>query len=135
MRTNLLFQNFQGAISDYNRVLHFEVYDHDEFFDEIMESALSELFTRRMKMLSRPDGFLLYGKLGLDFFSTSEFLYPNMKIRLRPIGARPNFYMTSDNPNVSPGIVDCSLVVLLSRMIITRKEWTCLLTLLWSSTF
>ena len=32
-----------------------------------------------------------------------------MKIRLRPIGARLNFYMTSDNPNVSPGIVDCSL--------------------------
>ena len=32
-----------------------------------------------------------------------------MKIRLRPIRARPNFYMISDNPNVSPGIVDCSL--------------------------
>ena len=32
-----------------------------------------------------------------------------MKIRLRLIGARPNFYMISDNPNVSIGIVDCSL--------------------------
>ena len=30
-----------------------------------------------------------------------------MKIRL--IGARPNFYMISDNPNVSLGIVDCTL--------------------------
>ena len=25
-----------------------------------------------MKLLSRPDGFMLYGKLGIDFFSTSE---------------------------------------------------------------
>ena len=60
-------------------------------------------------MLSRLDGFMLYGKVGDDFFSTSELLYPNMKIRLRVIIARPNFYMISDNPNVSLGIVDCSL--------------------------
>ena len=32
-----------------------------------------------------------------------------MKIRLRLIRARPNFYMISDNPKVSLGIVDCSL--------------------------
>ena len=32
-----------------------------------------------------------------------------MKIRLRLITARPKFYMISDNPNVSLGIVDCSL--------------------------
>ena len=75
-----------------------------------MEAPLSEpFFTRRMKMLSRPDGFMLYEKLGVDFFSTSELLYPNMKNRLRLIRARPNFYMISDNPNVSRGIVDCSL--------------------------
>ena len=75
-----------------------------------MEAPLSEpFFTRRMKMLSRPDGFMLYGKLGVDVFSTSELLYPNMKFRLRLIRARPNFYMISDNPNVSLGIVDCSI--------------------------
>ena len=62
-----------------------------------------------MKMLSRPGGFMLYGKLGDDFFSTSELLYPSMKIRLQLIKARPIFYMISDNPNVSLGIVDCSL--------------------------
>ena len=62
-----------------------------------------------MKLLSRPDGFMLYGKLGIDFLSTSELLYPNMIIRLRLIRARRNFYMISDNPNVSLGIVDCSL--------------------------
>ena len=52
---------------------------------------------------------MLYGKLRIDFLSTSDWLYPNMKTRLRLIGARPNFYMISDNPNVSLGIVDCSL--------------------------
>ena len=52
---------------------------------------------------------MLYGKMRIDFFSTSELLYPNMKIRLRLIRARPNFYMISNNPNVSLGIVDCSL--------------------------
>ena len=31
-------------------------------------------FTKRMKLLSRLDGFMLYGKLGIDFFSTSELL-------------------------------------------------------------
>ena len=32
-----------------------------------------------------------------------------MNFRLRLIRARPNFCMISDNPNVSLGIVDCSL--------------------------
>ena len=102
--------NFKGAISEYKGVLHCEVYDYEEFPDEIMEVLFSEpFFTRRMRMLSRPDGFMLYGKWGVDFFSTSELLYPNMKVRLRLIRARPNFYMISDNPNVSLGIVDCSI--------------------------
>ena len=102
--------NFKGAIFEYKGVLHCEGYDYEEFPDEIMEAPLSEPFlTRRMKMLSRTDGFMLYGKLGVDFFSTSELLYPNMKTRLQLIRARPNFYMISDNPNASLGIVDCSL--------------------------
>ena len=52
---------------------------------------------------------MLYGKTEIDLFSTSELLYPNMKVRLRLIRARPNFYMISDNANVSLGFVDCSL--------------------------
>ena len=102
--------NFKGATSEYKGVLQCEGYDYEELPDEIMEAPLSELFfTRRMKMLCRPDGFMLYGKLGVDFFSTSEMLYPNMKVRLPLIRARTNFYMISDNPNVTLGIVDCSL--------------------------
>ena len=77
-----------------------------------MEASLSEpFFARRMKMLSRPDGFMLYGKLGVDFLSTSELLHPNMTVRLRLIRARPNFYKISDNPNISLVIVDCSLYI------------------------
>ena len=54
--------NFKGAISEYNGVLHCEGYDYEEFPDEIKEAPLSEpFFTRRMKMLSRPEGFMLYG--------------------------------------------------------------------------
>ena len=60
-------------------------------------------------MLSKLDGFMLYGILRVDFSSTSELLYPNMKFRLRLNRARPNFYMISDNPNVSLGVVDCSV--------------------------
>ena len=68
-------KKIKGAISEYKGVLHCEGYDYEELLDEIMEAPLFEpFFTRRMKMLSRPDGFLLYGKLGVDFFSTSELL-------------------------------------------------------------
>ena len=56
--------NFKGAIPEYKGVLHCEGYDFEEFPDKSMEAPLSEpFFTRRMKMLSRPDGFMLYGKL------------------------------------------------------------------------
>ena len=104
------FNNFKGAFSECKGVLHCEGCDYEEVLDEIMEAPLSErFFTRRMKMLSRPDGFMLYGKVGVDFFCTSEMLYPNMKVRLRLIRARPNFYMISENPNVNLGIVDCPL--------------------------
>ena len=101
--------NFKAAIFEYKGVLHCEGYDYEQDPEDISNHLPDPFFTRRMKLLSRPDGFMLYSKLGIDFFSTSELLYPNMKIRLRLIRARPNFYMISDNPNVSLGIVDCSL--------------------------
>ena len=101
--------NFKAAISEYKGVLHCESYDYEQNPEDISNPLPDPFSTRRMKLLSRPDGFMLYGKLGIDFSSTSELLYPNMKIRLRLIRARPNFYVISDNPNASLGIVDCSL--------------------------
>ena len=101
--------HFQAAISEYKGVLLCEGYDYEQDPEDFANPLPDPFFTRRMKLLSRPDGFMLYGKLGIDFFSTSELLYPIMKNRLRLIRARPNFYMISDNPNVSLGIVDCSI--------------------------
>ena len=73
-----------------------------------------------MKLLSRAEGFMLYGKLGIDFFSTSELPYPNIKVRLRLIRSRPNFYMISDNPNESLAIMDCSLY---TRRIAIKEDY------------
>ena len=100
--------NFKAAISEYKGVLHCEGYDYEQDPEDISNPYLIPFFTR-MKLLSRPDGFMLYGKLGIYFFSTSELPYPNMKFRLRQIRARPHFYKISDNPNSSLTIVDCSL--------------------------
>ena len=113
--------NFKGAISEYKGVLHCEGYYYEKFLDEIMEAPLSEpFFTRRKKMLSRPNGFMLYGTLGVDFFSNLDCFYPKMKNSLRLISARPNFYMISDNPNISLGNVDSSLC---TRRIALRGDY------------
>ena len=101
--------NFKAAISEYKGVLHCEGYDYEQDREDISNPLADPFFTGRMKLLSRPDGLMLYGKMWIDFFSTSELLYPNMKLRLRLIRARANLYMISDNPNVSLGIVGCSL--------------------------
>ena len=96
--------NFIKYMTENKGVLHCEGYDYEE--DQNLLEGL--FFTRRMKLYSRPDGFMLYGKLGSGFCTTLELVYPNMKIRIRLIRARPNFYTISENPNVSLGVVDCS---------------------------
>ena len=105
------------TLSEYKEVLHCEEYDYEEDPENLHEGPF---FTRRMKFYSRPDGFMLYGKLGMDFFTTSELLYPNMKVRIRLIRARPNFYMISENPNVSWGFVDCSLY---TRRVMLKEDY------------
>ena len=101
--------NFRAAISEYKGILHCEGYDYEQDSKDTTNPLPDPFFTRRMKLLSRPNGLMLFGKLGIDFFSTSELLYPNMKIKLRLIRGRPSFYIISDNPNVSLGKMDCSL--------------------------
>ena len=66
---------------------------------------------------------MLYGKLGVDFFAISELLCPNMKVRLRLIWARPNFYVISDTPMLVLELLISrfTLIVLLSLMITTKK--------------
>ena len=95
--------NFKSTMTDLKGVLHCERYDYEKYPGNLNEGPF---FTRRIKLYSRPDGFMLYTKLGIDFFTTSEILNPNLKIRIRLIKTRPNFYMISENPNVSLGVVD-----------------------------
>ena len=63
--------NFKSTMTDYKGVLHCEVYDYAEDPENLNEGPF---FTRRMKLCSRTDGFMLYGKLGIDFFTTPELL-------------------------------------------------------------
>ena len=110
--------NFKSTLTDFKGILHCEVYDWEEYPEKLLEGSF---FRRRMKLYSRPKGFMLYGKLGIDFLTTSELLYPNMKVRIRLIRARPNFYMITENPNVSLGIVDCCMY---NRRVISKKTLT-----------
>ena len=104
MFTNLTFpNNFKRTLTDYKGVLFCKGIDYEEDPENLLEGPF---FTKRMKFYSRTDGFMLYGKLGIDFHTASELLYLNMKVRIRLIRVRSNFYMISENPNVSLGIVD-----------------------------
>ena len=109
--------NFKRTLTDYKGVLHCEGYDYEKDPENLLEGPC---FTRRMKLYSRPDDFMLYGKLSIDFLTTSQLLYRNMKVRIRLPRARPNSYMISENPNVSFGIVDCSLY---TRRLILSEDY------------
>ena len=73
-----------------------------------------------MKKLSTPNGFVLYSNLRVDFFSTSVLLCTNLKNRRRIFRAKPNFYVISDNPNVSLGPIYCSLY---TRLTVLKDDY------------
>ena len=98
--------NFESTLTDYKGVLHCEWYDYEEDPENLLEGPF---FTRRTKFYSRPDVFMLYGKRGIGCLKNLELLYPNMKVRISLFRARPNFGKIGENPNVSLGILDCSL--------------------------
>ena len=64
--------NFKAAISDNNGILPCEGYDYEQDPEDISNPLPDPFFTRRIKLLSRFDVFMLCGKLGIDIFSTSE---------------------------------------------------------------
>ena len=69
--------NFMGAITEYNGVLHCEGYEHEQDPEDVANPLPDPFFTRRMKLLSRHDRFMLYGQLGIDF---SELLNCSIQI-------------------------------------------------------
>ena len=107
----------KNTLTDYQGDLHCEGYDYEEDPENLLEVPF---FTRRMKLYSGPDSFMLYGKLVIDFRTASELLYPNTKVRIRQVRTRPNFYMISENPNVSLGFVDCSLY---TRLLMLKEDY------------
>ena len=102
MRTCLLIPTTSGGLSLNTR----EFCTSEE---TTMKIFLMNFWKRLCFMFNRPAAFMLYGKLGVDFLSFSELIYPSIRIRLQLIRARPNFYEISDNPNLNLGIVGCSL--------------------------
>ena len=73
-------KNFQKTLTEYKGVLHCERSDYEEDPENLLEGPI---FTRRIKLYGRPDGFMFYGNLDRDFFTTSELLHPNMIVRIR----------------------------------------------------
>ena len=67
------------------------------------------LFTDRANSSGIGISFSLYERLAIDLFTCKKLMLPNTKVRIKLIRARPNFYVLSDNPNISLKIVDCSL--------------------------
>ena len=63
--------------------------------------------SRKAKM---NEEFFFYGMLGIDVFTYDKFLLPDVKIRLRLVRSRPNFYsITNQNINFSCSILQASL--------------------------
>ena len=58
-RKSHVSNNFKAAISEYKGVLHCEGYDCEQDPEDISNTLPDPFFTRRMKLLSRPDSFML----------------------------------------------------------------------------
>ena len=82
---------------------------HGYSFEENPDAFDMHPFTDRANFLGTGITFSLYGRLAIDLFTCEKLLLPNTKVRIKLVRARPNYYMLSDNPNVSPKIVDCLL--------------------------
>ena len=64
--------NFKSTLSDHKGVLHCEGYEYEEDPETLFEDPF---FSRRMKVCRRLDGFMLYGKLGINFLTTTVSEY------------------------------------------------------------
>ena len=82
---------------------------HGYSFEEYPDAFEMHPVTDRANFLGTGITFSLYWRLAIDLFTCEKLLLPKTKVRIELIRARPNFYMLSDNPNVSLKIVDCSL--------------------------
>ena len=61
-------------------------------------------FTDRAKSLGAGITFLTQWRLVIDLFSCKNLMLSKTKVSIKLIRARPNLYMLSDIPNVSPKV-------------------------------
>ena len=67
-----IYNNFKGVTFENKGVFHCRGYYNEKVPENFFEVPLTQPFLSiRMQRLSRPDGFMWHGKLGVDFFSTS----------------------------------------------------------------
>ena len=110
MHASQIFNNIERAIPEDEKFCSVKGLTTKKHLMRILtDHCLNFLFTGRKKMLSRPDGFLLFGEQGFDLICTTELHFFKMKDRVRLITAIPNFYTISESADVSLGIDDCSL--------------------------
>ena len=93
---------------------------HGYSFEEYPEAFDKHPFTDRANSLGSGIFFSLYGRLPIDLCFCEKLFVPKTKIQIELIGARPNFYMLSENPNVSLKIVDCLLFT--RRMLVAEPN-------------
>ena len=97
------------------RVLHSKKHSSEEPPDEniVADAALSDDFlTRRKKNQKRTEGFTLYVNLVLHFFVFSEIQSAEKKVRQQVVRTTANFWMNSDNLNVSFSTAGFSLYLI-----------------------
>ena len=80
--------NFKNTLSDYKGVLRCEGYDYEADPENLHES---QFFTRRMKLYSIPDGYMLYGKLGIDSFYNIGITMPKYESTNQVISSATKF--------------------------------------------
>ena len=92
---------------EYDGILNCEGFAYEEGLDEILNATLSEPFSQgEGECFVDPIVSCFIANWLVDFFFSSELLYPDMKQMLQLIRNMRNFNMTSDSPNVCHGAVD-----------------------------
>ena len=61
------------------------------------------------RKVKKNEDICFYGKLAIDIFTCDKLLLPSVKIRLRFVRSRPNFYIINQNKKFSCSILQASL--------------------------
>ena len=115
--------NFEGAVSQDKGVLYWEGMISKKS-DKITDALLCDSFvTWVTKMPKRTNSSILYFKLGSHFSSTSELLFPKLKVRIARIRARPSVSVISDNlTSVLEFLIVCNALDILLQGRLTQEE-------------